>query len=62
MPRQSVFEMPFSKVYLCLVQKAERKGRTAAEVEWMTTWLTGYPSVEAMRYRSRNKGVQIYVI
>jgi hypothetical protein len=29
--------MPFSKVYLCLVQKAERKGRTAAEVEQVTT-------------------------
>ena len=48
MPRQSVFEMPFSKVYLCLVQKAERKGRTAAEVEQVTTWLTGYESVAAV--------------
>ena len=28
MARQSVFEMPFEKVYQCLVQKAERKGRT----------------------------------
>ena len=24
----NVFDMPFSKVYACLVQKAERKGRT----------------------------------
>lgn len=48
MPRQSVFEMPFSKVYLCLVQKAERKGRTAAEVEQVTNWLTGYESVAAV--------------
>ena len=40
--------MPFSKVYLCLVQKAERKGRTAAEVEQVTTWLTGYESVAAV--------------
>ena len=28
MSRQDVFEMPFEKVYQCLVQKAERKGRT----------------------------------
>ena len=42
MPRQSVFDMPFSKVYDCLVAKAERKGRTKAEVDEVTTWLTGY--------------------
>ena len=27
----NVFDMPFSKVYACLVQKAERKGRTRDE-------------------------------
>ncbi len=32
MTRQDVFEMPFEKVYQCLVQKAERKGRTQEEV------------------------------
>lgn len=42
MPRQSVFEMPFSKVYPLLVNKAERKGRTRTEVDEVTSWLTGY--------------------
>ena len=42
MPRQSVFDMPYSKVYNCLVAKAERKGRTKAEVDEVITWLTGY--------------------
>ena len=42
MPRQSVFDMPFSKVYDCLVAKAERKGRTKAEVDEVNAWLTGY--------------------
>ena len=42
MPRQSVFDMPFSKVYEALVVKAEKKGRTKAEVDAVTTWLTGY--------------------
>ena len=42
MPRQSVFDMPYSKVYDCLVTKAERKGRTKAEVDEVITWLTGY--------------------
>ena len=42
MPRQSVFEMKVSKVYPLLVAKAERKGRTKAEVDKIIAWLTGY--------------------
>ena len=42
MPRQSVFDMSFAKVYTLLVKKAERKGRTRAEVDVVTSWLTGY--------------------
>ena len=44
----NVFDMPFSKVYACLAQKAERKGRTRDEVDRIITWLTGYPTVEAI--------------
>ena len=33
--RQSIFDMEFSKVYPLLVQKAERKGRTQADVDEM---------------------------
>lgn len=47
MPRQSIMEMPFSRVYPLLVQKAERKGRTKAEVDELITWLTGYDDPEA---------------
>ena len=42
MPRQSIFDMQFSKVYPLLVQKAERKGRTREEVDAVIAWLTGY--------------------
>ena len=38
----SVFDMRFSKVYAALIQKAERKGRTRAEVDQAASWLTGY--------------------
>lgn len=34
--------MSFAKVYPLLVQKAERKGRTKAEVDEIICWLTGY--------------------
>lgn len=46
MPRQSVFDMPFAKVYPLLVKKAERKGRMRAEVDEVTTWLTGYTAAQ----------------
>ena len=42
MPRQSVFDMKVSKVYPLLVAKAEKKGRSRAEVDEVTAWLTGY--------------------
>ncbi len=45
MARQSVFDMPFAKVYSCLVAKAEKKGRTKAEVDEVISWLTGYGTV-----------------
>ena len=48
MPRQSVFDMSFVKVYTCLVQKAERKGRTKEEVDQVTAWLTGYDNLNAL--------------
>lgn len=42
MENEKVFSMSFSKVYGLLIAKAERKGRTRAEVEEVTSWLTGY--------------------
>ena len=44
MPRQSIFDMKFSNVFPLLIQKAERKSRTRAEVYEVTAWLTGYTS------------------
>ena len=34
--------MPFASVYPHYVQKAEKKGRTKAEVDGIIFWLTGY--------------------
>lgn len=43
-----IFTMSFAKVYPLYVQKAERKGRTKAEVDEIITWLTGYPAPESV--------------
>lgn len=37
-----VFAMSFASVYPLYVQKAEKKGRTKAEVDEVIAWLTGY--------------------
>lgn len=42
MPRQSIFNMSLNKIYPALVQKAERKNRTQAEVNQIICLLTSY--------------------
>ena len=42
MTNERVYKMAFSSVYPLLVQKAERKGHTKAEVDVVICWLTGY--------------------
>jgi len=37
-----IFTMPFSGLYPAYVAKAERKGRTKAEVDRILEWLLGY--------------------
>jgi len=37
-----IFTTSFASVYPLYVQKAERKGRTQAEVDQVILWLTGY--------------------
>jgi hypothetical protein len=36
-----IYAMPFASVYSAYVAKAERKGRTKAEVDEIIRWLTG---------------------
>jgi hypothetical protein len=37
-----IYTTSFSSVYPCYITKAERKGRTKAEVDQIIQWLTGY--------------------
>lgn len=39
---KSLDDMHFAAVYGALVAKAERKGKTRADVDALTSWLTGY--------------------
>ena len=46
MAEHRIFSMKFSSVYPLYLQKAERKGRTRAEVDQIISWLTGYSANE----------------
>lgn len=43
---ERVYRMAFGSVYPLYVQKAEKKGRTAGEVDEIITWLMGYGKKE----------------
>jgi len=42
MDNHRVFKMSFAGVYPHYIQKAEKKGRTKAELDTIICWLTGY--------------------
>ena len=48
-PRHRIFAMSFASVYPLYVQKAEKKGRTKAEVDEVIAWLTGYRGKQLQR-------------
>ena len=47
MAKHKIYTMSFAKVYPHYIAKAEKKGRTKAEVDEIIRWLTGY-SQEAL--------------
>lgn len=42
MTKPRVYTIPFANVYPLYIEKAEKKGRTKAEVDEIIDWLTGY--------------------
>lgn len=54
MDNEKVYAMPFSRIYPLLTAKAEKKGRTQAEVNQIITWLTGY-GVEQIEGAAQNE-------
>ncbi len=56
MTRQSLYTMSFANVYPLYIKKAERKGRSKAEVDEIIRWLTGYtqPELDAQLEKQAN--------
>lgn len=49
MAAHRIYAVPFASVYPAYVSKAERKGRTKAEVDSVICWLTGYDDAGLQR-------------
>ena len=60
MPTHPIFAMPFAKLHPLYVQKAERKGRTAAEVDEIIRWLTGYDQKGLRRQIDQGKDLAAF--
>lgn len=46
MPKHRIYTTSFASVYPFYIAKAERKGRTKAEVNSIICWLTGYTQIQ----------------
>lgn len=55
-----VFKMSFKSIYPLYVQKAERKGRTKAEVDQIITWLTGYDTAQIAEVLSDGRDFETF--
>lgn len=59
--KHRIFTMRFSSVYPCYVNKAERKGRTKAEVDTILCWLTGYDAEGLARQINSDKDFETFL-
>lgn len=57
-----VYRMSVAKVYPALVAKAERKGRTRAEVDQIIHWLTGYDQAALAAQLANNTDYETFFI
>lgn len=55
-----IFATSVASVYPLYVQKAERKGRTKAEVDRVICWLTGYSEKELQRQLARKADFETF--
>ena len=55
-----IFSTPFSSVYPLYIQKAEKKGRTKADVDAIIFWLTGYNKQTLQQQIDKNSDFETF--
>lgn len=53
-PNARVYAILWASVYSLYIQKAEKKGRTKAEVDYIICWLTGYDETGLKQLNTSN--------
>lgn len=61
MTKPKIYTMSFAKVYPLYVAKAEKKGRTKAEVDEIIRWLTGYSQEELEAHLEKETDFETFV-
>lgn len=60
MKKENLYSTSFSKVYPYYVVKAEKKGRTKAEVDEIIRWLTGYTQKQLETHLSKETDFETF--
>jgi len=60
MNNTKIFKMSFSSIYPLYIQKAEKKGRTKAEVDAIIFWLTGYDEQSLRQQIDKNNDFETF--
>ncbi len=60
MNNTKIFKTSFASVYPLYIQKAEKKGRTIAEVDQIIFWLTGYNKKSLEQQISRKNDIETF--
>lgn len=60
MVKARIFSIPFASVYPLYLQKAEKKGRTKADVDAIIFWLTGYTNQTLQQQIDNNSDFETF--
>ncbi|MBI1282000.1 MAG: DUF2200 family protein [Anaerolineaceae bacterium] len=62
MIKHRIYTMSFARVYPEYIKKAERKGRTKAEVDDIICWLTGYSQEQLEAELEKDTDVETFLM
>lgn len=61
MPNHRIYAMSFASVYPFYIAKAEKKGRTKAEVDEIIRWLMGYTQKGLEAQLKKQTNIEIFI-
>lgn len=62
MDNSRIFKVPFANVYPLYIKKAEKKGRTKANVDDIIFWLTGYDQQTLQHQIDKNNDFETFFV